>query len=445
MISKIQFKIEILSLYLRKNLVYFLAGLVLGSLIFIYRQQLIALSRLPVFRPKKIGIEGLYTADSLPSAITDLISYGLTANSDTNKNTPSPLVKSLDIQNNNRDYVFYLNDNIYWHNGRKFTAYDIDYQISGLNFTVINPYQLKISSENTFAPLLSLLSKPLLKNTVGLGPYRIKNIDYQDGYVHQIWLQSLNKTDDLIYRFYPNDELLIAAFKVGAVDQISLSNLPADMLQWANTKVTQTVDTNHQYSAVFFNTEKFSSKQIRQALAYATPKTKDRNERCLGPVSPNSWAYNPSVKEYSYSPTKAKKIWDSEKDAQPKSINLSVNNRDLLATAENIKTAWKEILNIEVIITIENRIDTQNFDAVLAYGGIPSDPDQYPFWHSLQGKTNLTKIKYPPIDKLLEDGRQTLDPLERKKIYQNFQRILLEECPAVFLTYPTIYTVNRLK
>ena len=445
MISKIQFKIEILSFYFKKNLIFFSLGIILGSLIFFYRQQLISLAQLSAYRPKKIGLEGLYTKDNLPSEITSLISYGLTLNSDNNKNSLSPIVKSLSIQNNNLDYLFYLYDNIYWHSGNKFTAYDIDYQISGLKFTFVDPYQLKISSEAPFAPLLSLLTKPLLKNTIGLGPYRVKKIEYQDGYVHQIVVRSPASTNDIIYRFYPSEEILITAFKTGAVDQISLSNLPQNMLQWANAKLTQTIDANHQYSAVFFNTEKIPSKQIRQALAYATPKTEDRNERCLGPISPNSWAYNPSIKEYPYSPAKAKEIWDKEKDSQLSSIILSVNNRDLLATAENIKASWKEILNLDVTITIENRIDTQNFDAVLAYGGIPSDPDQYPFWHSLQTKTNLTKIKHAQIDKFLEEGRQTLDPLERKKIYQNFQRLLLEECPAILLTYPTIYTVNRLK
>ncbi|MDD3998930.1 MAG: hypothetical protein PHR98_02415, partial [Candidatus Shapirobacteria bacterium] len=66
------------------------------------------------------------------------------------------------------------------------------------------------------------------------------------------------------------------------------------------------------------------------------------------------------------------------------------------------------------------------------------------FWHSTQTKTNITKINHPPIDKLLEEGRQTFDQQERKKIYQEFQKILLEESPAIFLKYPILYTVSRI-
>ncbi|HPD44968.1 MAG TPA: hypothetical protein PK131_02225, partial [Candidatus Woesebacteria bacterium] len=177
-------------------------------------------------------------------------------------------------------------------------------------------------------------------------------------------------------------------------------------------------------------------------LAYATPKTKDRHERALSPISPNSWAYNPTVKEYNFDPERAKELLGETDLGQ---LKIAVADRQLLNTAENIKKSWHDILGIEVETQIVNKIDPQNFDAFLAYGGILADPDQYLFWHSTQTQTNLTKFNNSRIDKLLEEGRQTFDPIERKKIYQDFQKYLLEECPAIFLSYPTIYTISRLK
>jgi len=56
---------------------------------------------------------------------------------------------------------------------------------------------------------------------------------------------------------------------------------------------------------------------------------------------------------------------------------------------------------------------------------------------------NLTRLKNPRIDKLLEDGRKSLDLDERRKIYFDFQKYLVEEVPAVFLYYPMTYTINR--
>jgi len=180
---------------------------------------------------------------------------------------------------------------------------------------------------------------------------------------------------------------------------------------------------------------------LRQALAYATEKPIDKNERALGPISPNSWAYNPNIKEYVYSQKRAKELFDKNKI---ETINLAVFDRRLLSVAENIKTKWKEILDIEVTVSIETQLSS-DYDAILTYASIPKDPDQYTFWHSTQTKTNITKLTDSRIDKLLEEGRQTYDSQERKKIYFDFQKFLLEESPAIFLSYPTKYHIIRVK
>lgn len=444
MFNKIHFKIEFLISYFKKKYYLFLIGAIIGSAFFLSRNYFISLYNLSFFHTNRIGIDGFYTAEKLPENISQLISYGLTINSENNKPLISPLVKSLDIQNNNKDYIFVLNQNIKWHNNKKFTASDVDYKIKGITITPVSDYQLKISLENQFSPILSLLNKPFFKkNLIGLGSYKVKQVTYQKGYIKTLKLKPIdNKLSQLYYRFYSNEKDLINAFKIGEVDQIEISQLPQDFSQWHDTQISQNIQTNEKYSAIFLNTKKMENKQLRQALAYATPKTKDKNERCLGPISPNSWAYNPSVKEYAFNATRAKELFEKNKIEK---INLSVNDRTLLPIAEEIKSSWQNILKINTTITIESQIDTQNFDALLTYGGIPHDPDQYYFWHSTQTNTNLTKLNNSRIDKLLEEGRQTLDPQERKRIYQDFQKFLLEESPAIFLSYPTTYTITRVK
>ena len=83
------------------------------------------------------------------------------------------------------------------------------------------------------------------------------------------------------------------------------------------------------------------------------------------------------------------------------------------------------------------------YSAFLAIYEIPSDPDQYFLWHSTQTATNVSKYSNQRIDKLLEDGRTTTDQDERKKIYLDFQRFLLEDAPATFLVHPISYTIAR--
>lgn len=444
MITKLQFKIELLVSYIKSKFLLILAGILLGSSLFIFHNQIIALYNTPKFHTKIIGIEGLYSFNSLPEDIVSKISYGLTINSEDDKPTMSPIVKSYKLENNNLDYIFTLNSGYFWQNGTKLTASDINYQIEGTNIIPISDNTIKVSVKNAFSPLMSILSKPLFKkNMVGIGEYRIQSITYQEGNVNTLKLQP--KTDSnptLLYRFYSNDKDLIDAYKLGTVDEIQIYSLPTEFEKWNKTKITQEIETTKKYSAVFFNTQKISNKQTRQALAYATPKTNDKNERCIGPISPTSWAYNPAIKTYDYSTDHAKELFDKNKID---SINLAVTDRNLLPLAEQIKNAWQTNLGLNTTITMENQINLDNFEAVLSYGSIPHDPDQYLFWHSTQAETNVTKINNSRIDKLLEQGRSSFDPQERKQIYQDFQKYLLEESPAIFLSYPTKFTITRLK
>jgi len=439
MFTKIRFKIELFFYYLKRNWSYLIFGLILGIIIVIFRQQLFTLYSKINHPVDRIGLEGLYTVNTLPSDISNIISYGLTISSENNKFEISPLIKNLDIRQDNTQYVFELNSNIFWHKGKQFVSSDVNYKIPGLTFIFSDPLHLTVQSEKAFAPILSTLSLPLIKkNFDGLGKYQVTRYDYQDGYIKDLYLKS--SENSILYRFYQNETDLLNAFKIGEVDQIQISAIPENLNHWPKISITKNIRTDQKYIAVFINTDKIDNKQLRQALAYATPKTTDLNERTLSPISPNSWAYNPDVKDYAFNSAKAKDFFSKNKID---SIDLTYNDRRLVDIADDIKKNWEDILGIKVNAHISTQIDTQNYDAILAYGSIPTDPDQYPFWHSTQNKTNLTKINNPRIDKLLEDGRQTFDQQERKKIYQEFQKILLEECPAIFLEYPTLYTISR--
>ncbi len=112
----------------------------------------------------------------------------------------------------------------------------------------------------------------------------------------------------------------------------------------------------------------------------------------------------------------------------------------MLSVAEQIKADWEE-LGIETEIQLIHSPE-EEFEALLVSQQIPRDPDQYVIWHSTQ-TTNLSQYKSPKLDMLLEDGRKTLNQDERREIYQDFQRFLVEDSPAVFLFYPTVYSISR--
>ncbi len=186
-----------------------------------------------------------------------------------------------------------------------------------------------------------------------------------------------------------------------------------------------------------------SEKNIRQALAYSIKK--DFDNRALGPISSDSWAFNSGIKEYQFNQQKAKNLLDkglSETNLKHGPKLELVTPVAFLALAESIKKDWLETLGLETEIKIADTLPSQ-FQALLVSQEIPPDPDQYYLWHSTQGR-NLTGYRSPKIDKLLEDGRREFDTQKRKEIYFDFQRFLVEDSPAVFLYYPTRYQISRV-
>lgn len=446
MFKKIRFTAEYLFYYLKKNLLFIFLGLAFGSVAFLERNYLIVIYQRLQTRQQSYGIEGLYHSDNLPSNISKLISFGLTEISDNDRVINSPLVQNLDIRNNNLEYQFTINTNYTWQNGKKLVSSDIAYSYSGIEFSYPDPSHLVIKLNSSFSPVLSLFTQPLfLKNSlIGLGDYRVTSSTLQEGYLKSLYLQNTQTSAKLVYKFYPSEKDLINAFKLGEVDNISLSSIPSDFKSWSGITITQQIDTS-KYSAIFLNTEKISQKPLRQALAYATPKTDKKNQRCLSPISPNSWAYTPGIKEYNFNPTRSKELFDIKSLG---SIKLLVADRKLINQAEIIKQSWEKVLGIqvEVLSSTNQSVNLTDYDAILAYGSIPIDPDQFSFWHSTQSRqNNITHLNNPRIDKLLEEGRNTFDIIERNKIYQDFQRYLLEESPAIFLEFPVTYTINRVK
>ena len=84
------------------------------------------------------------------------------------------------------------------------------------------------------------------------------------------------------------------------------------------------------------------------------------------------------------------------------------------------------------------RMQNDDFDAYLSEFCALDDPDlSYMYWHSSQqDRWNWTGYASLEADRLLEQGRMTLDEKARKSIYHKFQQILVKDIPAVFLFWP---------
>lgn len=328
---------------------------------------------------------------------------------------------------------------------------------------------------------------------IGSGPYQFKKFSKtaKNGRIESIELVRNERyyltADDepsgpflekIILYFYNSEDKLIEACRKRQIDGlafISRNNLPLLKDSFVLHQIKLPL-----YYAVFFNQTKskaLADKTVRLALAYATDK-KTLLEKVLdnkgivvdSPLLPDCLGYSKEIKIYEFALEHANNIldeagWiDRDKDGiREKEINgeLTKLEINLLAsdwpeikqTAELIKEQWEKIgaqVNLEIVdsITLQKEyLKPRQYEALLFGQALAGDPDPFAFWHSSQSKDpglNLALYQNKDVDKLLEEARQNLDKEKRAEQYSEFQKLLVDDLPAIFLFSPDyLYPTNK--
>jgi peptide/nickel transport system substrate-binding protein len=395
-----------------------------------------------------IGVVGAYTPDSLPPEIINRLSKGLTS-IDREDNIKPNIAKSWDIRNDGKKYIFYLNDNIYFNDGKKLTSKEINYNFLDVSVERPNDKTIIFNLKDKYSPFLVTVSRPIFrKEFTGVGEYKVKSIKLNGNFVESIDLVTVKSPyKELSYIFYPTEESLKTAFLLGEVSTIvGIKNENFEKYKFSefkNAKVTKRIDRS-QLVTIFYNTQDkdLSDKRLREALSYAIPDKFIQGERNHGPFRPNTWVSKDGLTTYSQDFEHAA-ILLGEKESSSGSAKFVLEIKTLPQykdIAELVKLNWEKIGIKSKIVPVDSL--PVNFQVFLGEFNVPKDPDQYTIWHSSQ-ENNITNYKNLRIDKLLEDGRQTIDLNERKKIYSDFQKYFLDDPAATFLYFPYAYEVTR--
>ena len=372
----------------------------------------------------------------------------------------------------------------------------------GVSVERVDDFTVKFTLDEPFSPFLSSLTTGILPahlwsdltaanfrlteyntKSIGTGPYLFKELTKDrsgniktylltrngDYYGHQPYM------DKITLRFYDSFEAAVTAAQNNTVEGASYvpKNLKDSLKK--NDDITVYQLRLPQYTAVFLNQKNplLKTKELREALAYATDKKQIlaevlNNDGIVtdSPILEGFLGYGPDVKKYEFNMAKAEEILDQagwkipeggtvrEKNGSEFKFSLTtVDQPEYLKTADILKQNWEKIgASLELRIMNTGRVDKEvikprNYEAFLYGEIVGADPDPYPFWHSsqsLSGGLNLSNYYNKDADKLLEEARKLNNADERAKKYIDFQNILAEELPAIFLYSPTYdYGVNK--
>lgn len=394
-------------------------------------------------------------------------------------------------------WVITIKKNIFFHNGNKLTTKDILYTFASIrdpktasphrgvfeqikNFTALDDYSLKIELLQPFAPLLTGLNIGIVPagspiegfTPTGTGPYRFKSQTQRE----EVLLERFDdyfgtkaRTKNILFRSIAEDTLRTLEVMKGRLDLVQ-NAIPYVLLpavkKAKNIAVTESSGINFTYMGLNLKDPILKNPQVRQALALAINrdemiqyKLKGLAQQATSLLAPDHWAFTAELKPQVYDPDAAKRLLDEAGYADPpgaaprfKLVYKTSTKRDRVELAFLLADYLKQV-GIEVAVkpyefgTLFQDIRTGNFQIfTLTWVGL-TEPDIYYYvFHSSQlppAGGNRGFYQNPQVDALVEQGRQTLGTNERKKIYDEVQKIIFAELPYIPLWYEDNWLVTN--
>ena len=406
----------------------------------------------------------------------------------------SALLEKYEISENGLEYTVTLKDGLKWSDGKKLTADDILFTVQlaknpliqspkranweGVEINKMDEKTVHFRLQRAYAPFLDNLTLGIIPKhlwekfqpsqiafskfnteSLGAGPYKIKSIERDSlGSINSIKFSAnkhfvLGKPNikTIVLKFFANEEQAIRELKSGSIDSFGGMS-PKYAKEFVDKKTIHAIDLQR-IIGIFLNQGKqkiLSQKDVRRALNLAIPK-QNLVEEILGnygkPINaPLPQNIAQSEGSQNFDPELARSL--IEKNAKDLKLDITTANApELVDIANFIKKNWEEIgVEVEVktfaLTDLEQLvIGPRRYDAFL-YGEevVGENPDPFAFWHSSQRNHpgyNIALYANSKVDKLLEEVRGEQDPTKRKELYENINKEISKDIPAVFLFSPS--------
>jgi len=364
------------------------------------------------------------------------------------------LVENYTISSNGEVYSITLKE-VNWLDGTPITVTDVSFTFtrepafSKITVEQEGERKIRFILENPLSSFLDILTKPvgpahfrdLPLAKLGSSAFSIIEVKNAGGEVSEIKLRNNAAIiKNLIFKFFSTEEDLKQAALRGEVDGFPGVEFSAEYFDLYEKTIYG------RYFVLFFNLESdnpiVKNGNFRSVAARKTPLFSGSG--VLGPMS-GTWAQaNLSFP----------KFVDKDLKKFKGEILITVpNTTDLINVAERLASVWEREIGIVAKIKkvsaseLDNIIEERNFEAIILGQDINRDPDRYNLWHSSQRNypdQNISGYADPRADRALEEGRKVFSRSERKIHYVNFQRLFVENNPAIFLYHPNFsWLVNH--
>lgn len=392
-----------------------------------------------------------------------------------------------------RTYVFHLRRNVRFHDGRSLTARDVKWTFDSImngplrtvkastfrlveridtpdDWTVVfhlkEPYSTLLwnTSDGAIGIVPYGSGADFNRNPIGSGPFKFVRQE-QDKEVlltrnNEYWAEK-TRVPQVRFKVVPDTTTRALELRKGSAD-VAINALTADMIaamrRDRELKIQTAPGTIYAYMALNLRDPVLKDVRVRQALAYAIDRRpiihylwRDLARPAASVLPPQHWAYNGEVRKYDYDPQRARELLDNA--GYPAGAD-GVRFHLTMKTSTEESTRLLAAILQQQLREVGIALDIRSFEFATFYADVTKgafqlyslrwiggneDPDIFEYAFHSQSmppkRANRGYYSNLTVDKLIDEGRTTVDQQRRKQIYAAVQQILAEDLPYINLWY----------
>ncbi len=396
------------------------------------------------------------------------------------------------VDDDDRTWVFELRDGVQFHDGTELSA---SAAVTSLERSFSEPaltdipvesvsargdHALEVTTERPFAPLPAHLARHetallspdsynedgSIETPYATGPFALDSWQPEDHVTvsrNDDYYGTVPTVDTAVYKSVPDNQTRALTLENREVEMAQV--LPAsavDTLEAADGIEVEIYEIPRMRCAQF-NTRfaPFDDQRVRQAASKAIDRELIAEELLDGLIDPAIGPYPPSVEwanddlePHRYDPDRAAELLEEagwtgsdvrKKDGEELSVTIvTYPNRPALPDIAEVLQSQLGAVGFDADVEIweVSAIHDQAADEaeIVIWSanvhGWPADPDRLSYmFHSEEGGLHHG-YDNPEVDDLLEEGQEAVDDFDRRKeMYDEVQRITMEEVPVTYFTY----------
>jgi len=333
---------------------------------------------------------------------------------------------------------------------------------------VIDDYTVNLVTRQPYAPLINrLLDFPIVPpryaaekgnqgmalRPVGTGPYRFVELVKDDRLVVEAFdrhWRGAPRIRRVVYKPIPEPFTRAAALRNNEVDLITTipPNLARELEGVGGIRAQRVPSSWIIYLGLNAFKKPLSDVRVRQALNYATDVDaivknvlEGNGRRLEGPLTPQMFGYDATVKGYPHDPARARKLLAEA--GYPDGLEISLESpagryQGDKEIAEALGGQWQKagfrprVQVAEWGAYFKRYLGKQFQDAyLLGLGGPMQDADE--LYNLVSSKGRGLYYKNERVDALFDLGRGTMDMAKRRHVYRDLARAMVEDATWVFL------------